>query len=79
MSRYGITVPDRQLACAPADSAEGRGYLGAMAAAAIYGRPQVVQRSSIRCPADDLHCGDVRQHGARSTPPSPVGLARVPR
>ena len=38
MGRYGITVPDRQLACAPAGSAEGRGYLGAMAAAANYGR-----------------------------------------
>jgi tRNA-splicing ligase RtcB (3'-phosphate/5'-hydroxy nucleic acid ligase) len=38
MARYGITVPDRQLACAPAGSAEGRGYLGAMAAAANYGR-----------------------------------------
>jgi tRNA-splicing ligase RtcB len=31
-------VPDRQLACAPVLSAEGRGYLGAMAAAANYGR-----------------------------------------
>ena len=38
MGRYGITVPDRQLACAPAGSPEGRGYLGAMAAAANYGR-----------------------------------------
>lgn len=38
MPRYGITVPDRQLACAPVNSPEGRGYLGAMAAAANYGR-----------------------------------------
>lgn len=38
MPRYGIEVPDRQLACAPVDSAAGRGYLGAMAAAANYGR-----------------------------------------
>nr|WP_185035278.1 RtcB family protein [Actinomadura coerulea] len=38
MPRYGIEVPDRQLACAPVDSAEGRAYLGAMAAAANYGR-----------------------------------------
>lgn len=38
MSRYGITVPDRQLACAPVDSAEGRRYLGAMTAAANFGR-----------------------------------------
>jgi len=38
MPRYGISVPDRQLACAPVQSAEGRDYLGAMAAAANYGR-----------------------------------------
>ncbi|KUO15012.1 RNA ligase [Streptomyces dysideae] len=38
MSRYDITVPDRQLACTPVDSPEGRAYLGAMAAAANYGR-----------------------------------------
>jgi tRNA-splicing ligase RtcB len=38
MPRYGITVPDRQLACAPVASPEGRAYLGAMAAAANYGR-----------------------------------------
>ena len=38
MPRYGITVPDRQLACAPVGSPEGRNYLGAMAAAANYGR-----------------------------------------
>lgn len=38
MPQYGIAVPDRQLACVPADSPEGRAYLGAMAAAANYGR-----------------------------------------
>ncbi|MBA2809634.1 RtcB family protein [Streptomyces sp. KM273126] len=38
MARYGITVPDRQLACTPVDSPEGRAYLGAMAAAANFGR-----------------------------------------
>ena len=38
MARHGIRVPDAQLACAPVDSPEGRGYLGAMAAAANYGR-----------------------------------------
>lgn len=38
MAHYGIDVPDRQLACAPVDSPEGRAYLGAMAAAANYGR-----------------------------------------
>ena len=38
MAGFGISVPDRQLACAPVESAEGRAYLGAMAAAANYGR-----------------------------------------
>ncbi|MGA8296690.1 MAG: RtcB family protein [Acidimicrobiales bacterium] len=38
MARYRITVPDRQLACAPVESPEGRSYLGAMAAAANFGR-----------------------------------------
>ncbi|GLW66091.1 RNA-splicing ligase RtcB [Actinomadura rubrobrunea] len=38
MPRYGIRVPDRQLACAPVESPPGRAYLGAMAAAANYGR-----------------------------------------
>ena len=34
--RYGIELPDRQLACAPASSPEGREYLSAMAAAANF-------------------------------------------
>ncbi|BBY38551.1 RNA-splicing ligase RtcB [Mycobacterium mantenii] len=38
MGRYGIQVPDRQLACVPARSPEGQAYLAAMAAAANYGR-----------------------------------------
>ena len=38
MPRYGIKVPDAQLACAPVSSPEGQRYLGAMAAAANYGR-----------------------------------------
>jgi tRNA-splicing ligase RtcB (3'-phosphate/5'-hydroxy nucleic acid ligase) len=36
MQRYRISVPDRQLACVPLRSAEGRAYLGAMAAAANF-------------------------------------------
>ena len=35
-AKYGISVPDRQLACAPLDSQEGRDYLGAMRAAANF-------------------------------------------
>ena len=34
--RYGISLPDRQLACAPQSSPEGRAYLAAMAAAANF-------------------------------------------
>jgi tRNA-splicing ligase RtcB len=33
---YGIVLPDRQLACAPASSPEGQSYLAAMAAAANF-------------------------------------------
>ena len=36
MRRYGITLPDRQLACVPARSKEGQDYLAAMAAAANF-------------------------------------------
>jgi tRNA-splicing ligase RtcB len=34
--RYGISLPDRQLACAPVTSPEGRAYFGAMAASSNY-------------------------------------------
>jgi tRNA-splicing ligase RtcB (3'-phosphate/5'-hydroxy nucleic acid ligase) len=36
MSKYGISLPDRQLACTPIRSPEGQDYLAAMAAAANY-------------------------------------------
>ncbi|MEA2625997.1 MAG: hypothetical protein QOD06_2042 [Candidatus Binatota bacterium] len=36
MEKYAIRVPDRQLACAPVSSPEGRRYLSAMACAANY-------------------------------------------
>jgi tRNA-splicing ligase RtcB len=36
-AKYGIDLPDRQLACAPAESPEGKQYLAAMRAAANYG------------------------------------------
>jgi tRNA-splicing ligase RtcB len=34
--KYGIKLPDRQLACAPIESKEGKDYLAAMACAANY-------------------------------------------
>ncbi|MFA5143619.1 MAG: RtcB family protein [Candidatus Omnitrophota bacterium] len=36
LSKYGIEVPDKQLACAPVNSPEGKAYLGAMRCAANY-------------------------------------------
>jgi len=36
VSKYGIRLPDRQLACVPIQSPEGQAYLGAMRAAANY-------------------------------------------
>lgn len=38
MARYGIEVPDRQLACAPVNEGVGESYLGAMASAANFAR-----------------------------------------
>jgi tRNA-splicing ligase RtcB len=36
VQRYGIRLPDRELVCAPLDSAEGKAYLSAMRCAANY-------------------------------------------
>ena len=36
VQRYGISLPDRELVCAPLDSPEGQRYLGAMACAANF-------------------------------------------
>jgi len=36
VAKYGLSLPDRQLACAPVESPEGREYLAGMAAAANY-------------------------------------------
>lgn len=36
LSKYNISVPDRQLACAPVNSPEGKAYIGAMKCAANY-------------------------------------------
>lgn len=36
LSKYKIDLPDRQLACAPVNSEEGKAYLGAMRSAANY-------------------------------------------
>ncbi|HEA46819.1 MAG TPA: RtcB family protein, partial [bacterium] len=36
IEKYGLNLPDRQLACAPVNSKEGKDYFGAMACAANY-------------------------------------------
>ncbi|HXV92262.1 MAG TPA: RtcB family protein, partial [Pseudonocardia sp.] len=61
MARYGITVPDPQLACAPVRSAEGRAYLGAMAAAANFGRAnrQLLTAATRRAFAASTGCGEL--------------------
>src|SRR3712207_9270617 len=48
LSRHGITLPDRQLSCAPLGSAEGRAYLAAMAAAANFAWANQIGRASCR-------------------------------
>jgi tRNA-splicing ligase RtcB len=47
MPAYGITLPDRELACAPFASSEGQRYFGAMCAAANFAfanRQTITQR-----------------------------------
>ncbi|HSK96086.1 MAG TPA: RtcB family protein, partial [Euzebyales bacterium] len=62
MGRYGIEVPDRQLACAPVDSPEGGAYLAAMAASANYGRAnrQVLAEAARDAFAEALGTRDLR-------------------
>jgi len=71
LHRHGIVVPDRQLACAPIESAEARQYLAAMRAAAnfafanrqvlthwtreVFGRVLGVAASSLRVVYDVAH------------------------
>ena len=59
-ARYGITMPDRQLACVPLRSPEGRAYFGAMAAAAnfAWANRQVMTGLAERAFAEALGLGD---------------------
>ncbi len=59
MARHGITVPDRQLACVPIRSGEGRAYLAAMAAAAnfAWANRQVMTGLAERALSDALGIG----------------------
>lgn len=57
--RYGIRLPDRQLACAPLRSDEGRRYLGAMRCAANYAfaNRQVIMQLAERAFCEALGLG----------------------
>lgn len=61
MDRYGIEVPDRQLACVPVRSPEGEAYLAAMAASANYGRAnrQLLSQAARRAFDAALGAGDL--------------------
>jgi len=51
MRKYGITVKDRQLACAPFSSQEGKDYFAAMACAAnnAYSNKQIINHQVRKC------------------------------
>lgn len=61
MKKAGISLPDRQLACAPLDSPEGKDYLSAMAAAANFarGNRQAITHKIRRVCRDALAISDV--------------------
>lgn len=66
LADYGIRLPDRQLACAPLSSPQGRDYLAAMAAAAnfAFANRQVIAhsiRESIRAVLGDATADGTRQ------------------
>jgi len=83
MPRYGITVPDRQLACAPVTSPEGQRYLGAMAAAANYARAnrQVLAEAASRVLSEaagtPLHLVYDVAHNLATLETHPVGVVPV--
>ncbi len=60
MEKYRIELPDRQLACAPIQSPEGKWYLGAMAAAAnfAWANRQVIQHQAKKSFLETLHLSE---------------------
>jgi len=66
IARYGIKIPDRELVCVPFDSAEGRDYFAAMAAAANYAwanRQMLAQR--VRQAFDQVLAGKLKDRALR--------------
>jgi tRNA-splicing ligase RtcB len=62
MEKYKISVPDRQLACAPVTSPEGQRYLAAMACAANYAW---VNRQVMMSLAEQAFCAASSELGTR--------------
>ena len=61
--QYGLTLPDRELVCAPVDSPEGRDYLAAMQAAANYAfANRQVLAFHIRRSFEQVLAGRVKNH-----------------
>ncbi|KJS52932.1 RNA ligase [Streptomyces rubellomurinus subsp. indigoferus] len=84
LHRHRIELPDRQLACTPVDSARGRAYLGAMTAAANYGRAnrQLLSEAARRAFAAALGVGlelvyDVSHNLAKLETHEVDGVART--
>lgn len=64
--RYNITLPDRELVCAPLDSPEGQDYLAAMKCAANYAfANRQVLTHHIRRSFEEALAGKVRDWGLR--------------
>ena len=63
MKRYGISLPDRQLACVPIQSPEGQAYLGAMRSAAKPNAPLEIRSYRLR------HAATWRRPGTASAIP----------
>ncbi len=52
--RFGIELPDNQLACAPLDSPEAEDYLGAMAAAANFAFANRLKNTAAHAPTQNV-------------------------
>ena len=63
VQKYGITLPDRELVCAPLNSPEGQDYLAAMKAAANYAfANRQVLTYHIRRSFEETLAGKVKNH-----------------
>jgi tRNA-splicing ligase RtcB len=80
MRSYGIEVPDRQLACVPVASPEGRRYMAGMAAAANYGRAnRQVLTDGVRAVFERVFGGSARDMGMSVVYDVSHNLAKIER